>query len=112
MNDLEDLEVVVIHQNAGLPDLLLGLQDSAGDDVDLTSGYDSFSAKIVDENGQTTSPGTLTVTGTTTGFRIVWPVDGLTLPAGKEYTVQCRCRRTADSRYRDAYCLLQVLTGF
>lgn len=107
MNSLEELETIVIHRTAGLPDLFIDLDDSAGDDVDLSTGYGSFVSTFIDEDRGEHALGTCT--GTATGFRVVLPAGGLELNAD-QYVLRCEATRTSDSRKRLAYANVQLLT--
>lgn len=69
MSDLEQLETIIVTQGAGLPDARIDVEDSDGDDADLTT-YGGFSADVIGDTGVVLS--VVTVTGTTTGFQVAF----------------------------------------
>jgi hypothetical protein len=109
-NSLEELETIIDHQGAGLPDWYIDVEDSNGTDVDLSTGYDTFSAVVLDETGAEVNVGTLTVTGTATGFRVQKPAAGIVV-AADQYKIRCKARHTSTQKYRHGYALLELLTG-
>ena len=56
---------------ASLPDLVITCHDSAGDPVDLSSGFATFSVKIGDGRTRALLKST-GITGTTTGATVSW----------------------------------------
>lgn len=106
MYDIEDLQTVVLTKGADLPDVLIDVEDSDGGPVDLSSGYEQFSAEFFDEDG--TVALTAGAEGTTTGFRVTFTVGQLAAIAANEYLVRARAVRTADSKVRFGKCIAIV----
>lgn len=111
MQITEELDWTLITQGAALPSLLIDLEDSGGDDVDLSTGYDTFSAKLIRDSAVVDGV-TPSVTGTATGFSVNWGVSDTSNLAAGEYLVQAKARRTIDQKYRYGKCLILVVTGF